>query len=221
MTLRAIGWTLLAGLGLGLFLLLPQPALTEAETVHDYVGAGKCKRCHGKELIGDQYAVWSQGPHRRAFETLKSEASLKIAEELGLDTPPHEAAQCLECHVTGHGLDATRFAYELDPVDGVQCESCHGPGRDYRKKKIMSDRERAIAHGFWEADRDESICLACHNPRSPTFDPERYVLPDGTTRGFDFKLAIERIPHAIPADVKGRYVELEAEAKERKQQGAR
>ena len=58
-------------------------------------------------------------------------------------------------------------------------------------------------------------CLACHNEESPTFDPARYTLPDGSSAGFDFELAKERIPHPIPEHVKGRFIELEKEEKAR------
>jgi hypothetical protein len=181
-----------------------------AEPPHQYVGAAKCKTCHAKELIGDQYGVWrTKDPHRRAFATLQTEASRAIAAERGLATPAHEAPECLECHVTAFGVPATQVATLLAPAEGVQCESCHGPGRDYRKKKIMSDHELAHAKGLWHAADDATICTKCHNERSPTFDTKRYTLGGGGTTGFDFEQAKARIAHPIPEHVKGKYLELE------------
>lgn len=176
---------------------------------HDFVGVKKCATCHEKDLMGNQVKAWSEGLHRRAYETLLSERSAEIAQELGIQTPAHESEACLRCHVTAHGVSPVRIANPVEPVDGVQCESCHGPGRDYRKKKIMADREVAAKKGLWDAGRTESICVACHNPDSPTYDPERYVRADGTKRGFDFEIAKSRVPHAIPEHVKGRFIELE------------
>lgn len=180
---------------------------------HDFVGVGKCKSCHKKELMGDQVASWRKGPHHRAYETLKNEASLAIATERGLSEPPHEAAECLVCHVTAYDVPPARIAHPVEWADGVQCESCHGPGRDYRKKKIMSDVDKARTKGLWDSD-DPAICTTCHNEKSPTFDPARYTLADGTTSGFDFAQAVERIAHPIPEDVKGRYLELAKKLKE-------
>jgi hypothetical protein len=181
-----------------------------AQDAHQYVGTAKCKTCHAKELIGDQYGAWKMtDPHRRAFETLRSEASRAIAAQRGLAEPPHEAPECLECHVTAFGAPATQVATPLDPAEGVQCESCHGPGRDYRKKKVMSDPELAHAKGLWHAEKDAAICAKCHNERSPTFDAKRYSLPGGRHAGFDFEQAKAKIPHPIPEDVKGRYLEVE------------
>jgi len=176
---------------------------------HDWIGVDRCGRCHRKELYGDQVGAWRQDVHARALETLRSERSLAIAKQQGLAVAPDQAPECLACHVTAHGVAPERIAYELDPADGVQCESCHGPGADYRKKKIMSDRDEAVAHGLWQADEDAAVCTACHNEKSPTWDPKRFRRPDGSTTAFDFDLARARFPHAIPEDVRGKIVEIE------------
>lgn len=184
-----------------------------AEEQHDYVGHAKCKTCHGKELMGNQVGEWKKSPHRQAFEILKSPESQAIAEAQGISGPAHEADACLSCHSTAHGVPPARMAYELKVSDGVQCESCHGPGRDYRKKKLMSDEKLAHAKGLWYPGDDDAICTACHNSKSPTWDTGRYTLPDGTTAGFDPVQAREKIAHPIPAHVKGRYIELEKQQK--------
>ena len=195
-----------------------KPASGERE--HDYVGVEKCRTCHEKELMGNQVATWSKGPHARAFDTLASEASLAIAAELGLSEAPGESAACLRCHVTAHGVSPLRIANPVAVSDGVQCESCHGPGRDYRKKKIMADREKAARKGLWDAGAEAAICTACHNEESPTFDPNRYELADGSTAGFDFEIAKSRVLHEIPEDVKGRFIELEELEKAREKQAS-
>ncbi len=200
--------------------LVSAPAAVAAgDQPHQYVGASKCKTCHGKELMGDQYAAWLKDPHHRAYQTLKEERSIAIARERGLLGAPHEAPECLRCHVTAFGAPPVEITTTLDPAEGVQCESCHGPGRDYRKKSIMSDRERAATKGLWDAGRDEALCTTCHNSESPTFDPRRYVNGDGKALGFDFERAKQRIRHPIPEQVKGRYVELEKEQKEAERAG--
>ena len=181
---------------------------------HRYVGVRKCRSCHKKELLGNQVATWQQGPHRPALATLRNEHSARLAEQLELTLPAHQAPACLRCHVTAYALPETAFAYPLDSADGVQCESCHGPGRDYRKKKIMSDAELAAKKGLWNLDRGTTVCATCHNPQSPTWDPERYRLEAGGSAGFDFDQAIQRIAHPIPDDTKGRYLEIEKRLKE-------
>jgi hypothetical protein len=179
-----------------------------AEKVPQYVGATGCKSCHKKELIGNQYGEWLKGSHHKALETLKSQKALDIAKEKGLTTPPSESDDCVRCHATSHDLTPAQIKKKpLVADDGVQCESCHGPGSLYKKKKTMSDRDKAVAAGMWEPEKDEKICTACHNSDSPTWDP---------AKGFDYEAAMEKIAHPIPEAVKGRYLE---EVKARKARG--
>ncbi len=172
-----------------------------------YVGASKCKTCHKKELIGDQYGKWEKSAHAKAYQTLESDKAKQIAADKGISSAPHEADECLECHATAHGLSASQVAGKpLDVKDGVQCESCHGPGSDYKKKKTMADHAAAVAAGLWEPGKDASICTKCHNERSPTWDP---------AVGFDFEARKKEIEHKIPPEVKGRYDEAAKEAKQK------
>ena len=178
-----------------------------------YVGLKKCKTCHKKELIGDQYGAWQKAKHAKAYETLKSDKALEVAKQAGLSGAPSESADCLKCHVTAYEEGDAMFAKaRLDPKNGVQCESCHGPGSLYKKKKTMSDHDKSVAAGMWEPGKDEKICAGCHNDESPTWDADD---------GFDFEKRKEEIAHAIPADVKGKYIEIEKKLKaEKKASGA-
>jgi hypothetical protein len=173
-----------------------------------YVGMKKCKTCHKKELIGDQYGKWQEAKHSKAFETLKGEKAAEVAKEKGITGPAYESEKCLKCHVTAYGADAAAFdKAPLKSADGVQCESCHGPGSGYKKKKTMADHDKSVAAGMWEAGKDEKICTACHNDESPTWDAEK---------GFDYEKRKEEIAHPIPEDVKGKYIEVEKKLKAEK-----
>jgi len=175
---------------------------------HMFVGVTKCRSCHKKELIGNQYEKWQKGPHAKALTTLKGEKALKIAKEKGLANPPSESPECLKCHVTAHGVPEAQIRYPLKASDGVQCESCHGPGNDYRKKTTMSDDKKAVAAGLWKPGKDAKICTDCHNDKSPSWDTTKFKLANGSTVGFDYDQAKEKIAHKIPKDVKGHYLEL-------------
>ncbi|HPF35687.1 MAG TPA: cytochrome c family protein [Candidatus Krumholzibacteria bacterium] len=147
------------------------------------IGVPKCTMCH-KAKTGDQAAIWEGSKHAHAFETLKSEASIAIAKEKGLGNPWEEAA-CLKCHTTQHFLgapvdEAGKYALE----EGVGCEACHGAGSEYKSKKVMEDREAALAAGM-KLD-GESNCVKCHNEESPTF------------KGFDFATRWAEVKHPIP-----------------------
>ena len=168
-----------------------------------YVGVNKCKTCHKKESTGDQYGVWKKSSHAKAYETLLGEKAIAAAKERGIAGPPSEAPECLKCHATAYGLEPKDYGKKpLEVADGVQCETCHGPGSAYRKKSIMEDREKAIAHGL--IIPDEKTCLRCHNDESPSWDPMRYTLADGSHAGFDFDQAYAKIKHPIPEVAKGK-----------------
>ena len=200
---------LLAALGLA----APAAAQPSTQAKHAYVGLKKCDGCHGKELIGDQVGAWRKDPHAHAYATLLEDRSRAIATAHGVSKPPSEAPECLACHVTAYGVDAKSLAFPVNASDGVQCESCHGPGKDFRQKKIMSDHDEAVAKGLWDTAKDPAICTACHNPSSPTWDPKRFALPGGKTAPFDFEVAKAAHVHPIPKDVKGKYLELEKKQK--------
>ena len=167
-----------------------------------YTSERDCSRCHKKELIGNQTAVWKKTKHADAFKTLKSEEAVKVAKELGLAGPPHESDECLRCHATAHGIPPEEVEKRpLSLNDGVQCESCHGPGSEYKGNEVMSDHDQSVAAGMWEPGKDEKICTAWHNEESPS------------SKEFDYEKRKEEIAHPIPEHVKGHYLELELKEK--------
>ncbi len=175
----------------------------------EYVGSKKCKSCHKSEKKGAQYPKWEESKHGNAFETLKSEQALEIAKSKGLKTAPHEAPECLKCHTVGYGeggyevkdeafwnpadddKEGKKAAKRMEGLKNVGCESCHGPGSEYKKKKVMKaiyeGTEKAEDHGL--VIPDEKTCLSCHNEESPTY------------KEFNYKERLEKIAHPIPEDM--------------------
>ena len=164
---------------------------------HQYVGVKKCKSCHKKEAIGNQYGKWQDAEHSKTYQTLGSDEAKKIAAEKGIDDP-QKAGECLKCHVTAYDVAPALLAKKFDVTKGVQCESCHGAGKDYRKKKVMIDVDKAKERGL--IIPDEKLCLECHNDESPSWDPNKYTLANGSKAGFDFEQAKEEIAHPVPED---------------------
>lgn len=131
---------------------------------HDYIGVKKCKACHKKN---DVYKVWEESKHAKAFETLKPEDQKKD--------------ECLVCHVTG--FDVVKEA-DKDLL-GVQCESCHGPAKEWKMlhlKKDEAKKKEAIEKGLVPKP-DKKLCESCHNKKSPTF------------KGFNHEEAMKAIKH--------------------------
>ena len=101
---------------------------------------------------------------------------------MGIDDP-QKSEKCLNCHVTGHGV-----AVE----EGVGCESCHGPGSEYKTikvmKKIFAGEVKGADYGL--INPGEAQCKTCHNEKSPTY------------KTFDFKKKFAEIAHPVSKDTK-------------------
>jgi len=194
---RPMGFAVMAILFFGVvFLALASTANTaNAGGEHKYAGVVKCKRCHEATAIGDQYGWWLGGKHAKAFETLATDQAKKWASEAGVADAQTDD-RCFKCHTTAHGVPDEMVSRKFDRQAGVQCEACHGAGKDYRKKKIMIDRELAISKGL--VPQTKEVCVTCHNDESPAWKPDRYTLKDGTKTGFDFDQAVAAIAHPVP-----------------------
>ncbi|NOX19503.1 MAG: cytochrome C554 [Chlorobi bacterium] len=152
-----------------------------------FVGAKKCGMCH-KAKTGDQYKIWQESKHATAFKTLQSEAANKISKEMGFGEKASEAPECLKCHTTAFGADASLIKSSFKKENGVQCESCHGAGSKFKKKSVMKDRAKSVENGLTEYADEKAIeekCRTCHNAESPTY------------MEFTFKEKWEEIKHPL------------------------
>jgi len=182
---------------LGCTLLLASSVLGQTGDPSKLVGTKKCAMCHKKEATGNQYGTWQALNHAKAYEILATEEAKAVAAKLAIENPQTSGA-CLKCHSTAYFFTETLQSEAVAVEDGVSCESCHGPGADYKKKTIMKSRDASIAAGMVYPAKEKS-CTQCHNDTGPTWNPERYTLPDGTKTGFDAAQAYEKIKHERPA----------------------
>jgi len=152
-----------------------------------YIGAKKCKSCHSKEEVGNQYGAWEKAEHSKAFEHLASEAALAAGKEKGV-AEPQKAPECLKCHTTAYGVPEDQIARGFKAEMGVQCESCHGPGEAHMKARFKAaaagDAEGpvVIPEGEIILDPPQETCRGCHNSESPTFEKFCYYRSKETIR---------------------------------------
>ena len=118
--------------------------LLEQQAKNGYVSASACQNCHEQE-----YLQWSATRHAFAFETL-------LKKERYFDP------NCVSCHTTGFGYQTGfQIGDESSAFKGVQCETCHGPG----KQHVGNPKQSNIRSGA-----DTSLCLQCHDTKhSPGF----------------------------------------------------
>jgi hypothetical protein len=158
--------------------------LADEEKGPKYLGNKACKGCHGKDSIGNQYKIWSEGPHAKTYTELAEDEGKKVANKAGVDCDPQKAKECLECHITAYGVDKERLTDNYKIEEGITCEACHGPASEYKKTHIRK-KDEAKKGGFI-AKPDEDSCKVCHNKKSPTY------------KEFDFKKKLEKIAHPNP-----------------------
>lgn len=164
----------------------PTDPPTKAE--NRYVGAKVCKNCHNGAEKGDAFDKWQAGPHAKAFETLASAKAKEIAAKLKI-ADPQKSPDCLKCHVTAHGVDEKLIKRGFKHEDGVQCETCHGPGEDHFKARFKDSQTGAntpVGADEVIAAPEAKMCRECHNDKSPTY------------KDFCFKERRAKIEHLDP-----------------------
>jgi len=176
-----------------LIVLFAAPAILaqNADVKHAFVGAETCGMCHKTEKQGKQLDIWKASAHSKAYETLKTAEADSIAKAKGLSTNAVLSEACLKCHVSGYNINASLKTAKFNMEDGVQCETCHGAGADYKSLKVMKDPKEASANGlkiFKTEEERVALCKECHNSESPTFDSTKS----------DFTEMWSKINHDIP-----------------------
>jgi hypothetical protein len=123
----------------------------------DYLGSASCAGCHAAET-----AAWKETRHAHAWEPMVS-------------TKNTNNPLCLHCHTVGF-MEPNGYVLASDnkPLQGVGCESCHGPG----SRHVADPRGNPLDRG------SAATCVKCHTP--------------GQTPDFDFTTFWPKIRHGTP-----------------------
>lgn len=109
----------------------------------DFKGSRWCRSCHVKE-----FNSWMKTSHSKAFNHLRNEK--KINDE-----------DCLSCHTTGYGEGGFTNLDETPVLANVQCEACHGSGKNHIQSKGNTKTEAVVVQ----------TCTHCHDEEwDPDFD---------------------------------------------------
>ncbi len=150
-----------------------------AEPAARFLGAGSCSSagCHASAIADhapwqSAATVWAfRDPHARAHDVLRDPLAERIVEVLAARrpdlprVPAREHRSCIGCHATGQGVAL---------VEGVSCESCHGPAERWVVAHTLPGWRTAgndlglvdLADPFTCA----STCAECHVGGTPTSD---------------------------------------------------
>ncbi len=114
--------------------LSPVVALSQERSTHQTLGSSACEKCHKP-----QNEWWPKNDHYQTAEPFFEQKgkNIKIARLYGINPADmlKGNAGCMRCHGT------VVSGSEKDEVtDGVGCEACHGPAKDYLKPHQEGER---------------------------------------------------------------------------------
>lgn len=122
----------------------PIPSAGFKQTGATYVGAINCRDCHAN--IYDQYT---------------QEQPMGINDPATYHTDERHVGSCGACHVTGYGQPTGGQLDGSTPMlDGIGCESCHGPGSKHLTAGSAADRRATITRV-----PPDKTCMDCHGDR--------------------------------------------------------
>jgi Cytochrome c554 and c-prime len=145
------------------------------QSPHKTMGAATCASslCHGSvsvwtgsNVLQTEYTTWSRmDKHARAYNLLFNDTSKRIAKNLGLEAPAHQADVCLDCHA--HNVPSARHGEKFTVAENITCESCHGPAEKWIRSHVAGDASHVdnIANGLYPTEDPVArakLCLGCH-----------------------------------------------------------
>jgi len=153
------------------------------------VGVVNCANslCHGSaspwkdsHILQNEYITWSRVDKHatRAYAVLMEERSQRIARNLGLKEPAHQAKLCLDCHA--HNPAPAQRGERFKVIDGVSCEACHGPAEKWLAAHVQPGATHAgnVKHGLFPTNEPVAqarLCLSCHFGNKDKFVTHRMM----------------------------------------------
>lgn len=167
---------LLVGLLFGLSAVSADDATLPHYAKDKHLGVGSCSNstCHGSiqpwkksNVLQNEYVTWTKEDNhsRKAYKVLTNKLSKRIARNLGLKDPAHEAKVCLDCHADNVPTDVRGERFDL--ADGVGCEACHGGSERWLESHTSSEttHEENLKNGLYPTEDPvarATLCYSCH-----------------------------------------------------------
>ncbi len=160
--------------------LIPVQATAPPESPA-YVGAETCGRCHTAA-----FTSWAGGDHSRAALVFGMRAGREMMARAG--TAGFQLS-CRACHAPPDTVAPISPDGSFRSEDGVQCETCHGPGSLHVQLRTAPESD-STRSGLVPVRADTAFCLSCHRAGKPLHDATALRTPR-----FDKSLFWKRIQH--------------------------
>ncbi len=192
------------------------PLPDEDKYKHNGVASCATSTCHGAvrpfantNILHNEYIQWNrEDRHARAYQTLLSQESKRIAQKLGIG-PPHTEAVCLDCHASN--IPQKQRGTKFQVTDGIGCESCHGGSEKWLNSHAKPNTSHTdnLNKGLYPTDNAEDrarLCLSCHFGNDKKFVTHRIMGAGHPRLSFELDTFTELLPphHVVDTDYKRR-----------------
>jgi cytochrome c5 len=154
----------------------------QAANLGKYQGIENCVRCHTKPQQGEksvpdhvkltEAVTWSgDDKHHLAYDHLRDGLGQRIGQRLNANVFD-PATGCIQCHAAPDATARAKADPLHQPILGVDCEACHGPGKNWVGEHQKHDtwyarsRDEKTNLGFIDIRSPVSraeLCLSCHS----------------------------------------------------------
>ncbi|HEX7028319.1 MAG TPA: multiheme c-type cytochrome [Gammaproteobacteria bacterium] len=193
----------------------------EDNRIHNGVASCAGSTCHGSvrqfegsNILHNEFITWTrEDRHAKAYQTLLSKESKRIAQKLGIGAP-HTEALCLDCHADN--VPAKLRGQKFQISDGVGCESCHGGSEKWLNSHVkQTDHRQNIKNGLYPTEEPHArsdLCLSCHYGNNNKFVTHRIMGAGHPRLSFELDNFTELMPphHQVDADYKKRKTHVDS-----------
>ncbi len=173
----------------------PPPFPVAGPDLHLGVATCSGSTCHGaaepfkdSPVLQNEFITWQrEDRHAKAYDTLRTEESGRIARNLGI-AEAHNAEICLDCHADNVAVDKRGKRFQLS--DGVGCESCHGGAQRYLGLHVsgQASHQDNLNQGMYPTEKPVErarLCLSCHFGTNQKFVTHRIMGAGHPRMGFE------------------------------------
>lgn len=152
----------------------------------------------------NEYSIWKQQDrHSRAYATLTTAESARIARNLGI-ADPTGADICLDCHADNVAPAVRGPSFDI--AEGVGCEACHGGSADWAGPHAdgFSWHKSNTALGLYPTADPvalAALCISCHVGSEGSFPSHRLYGAGHPRLAFELDTFLVRQPMHAQVDV--------------------